>query len=269
MGDPTRLRQILSNFLSNALKFTKEGGVTVGAELKRRGNGPYIRFFVNDTGVGIPEDKLDRIFDAFTQADSSTTREFGGTGLGLDICKGLSRLMDGDVGAISTNASGSTFWLEFPYQAVHPTVRRERKQAVKIGPTGMTTRNLKITTVLLAEDNKINQRISKTFLEKCNAVVTVVENGQEALDALADGNFDALFLDCQMPVLDGFETAIRIRKDELDHGKRHLPIIAMTANALQDDRERCLRAGMDDYLSKPVKPDDLKAMLLRWTEAKP
>ena len=177
--------------------------------------------------------------------------------------------MDGDVGAVSTNASGSTFWLRIPCvpakaEDVEQVSIRRRKPS-----SGVTTKSMRITSVLLAEDNKINQRISKSFLEKCNACVTVVENGQEAIDALAEQSYDALFLDCQMPILDGFQTAIRIRQNEEQHGKSRLPIIAMTANALQDDRERCLQAGMDDYLSKPVKVEDLKAMLLRWTEAKP
>jgi signal transduction histidine kinase/ActR/RegA family two-component response regulator len=372
LGDPTRLRQILNNLLSNAIKFTDSGNVHVA--LSCDDERKTLSLSVQDSGIGIPADRIDGLFDAFTQADSSTTRRYGGTGLGLAICKKLATIMGGSIAATSADGQGSRFTLDIPLLSLegikpavafvdsHPDRRSQVVECLReAGWSSLThtdiydlfvsaTEGMRVVAVvcnvdspdeadvllrllrsdprmrplpallfgkglagwtppplghvravadiadlpdslqavidrseepaaansvtgtfkhqiqaLIAEDNPVNQRIATAFLSRCNAKTTVVENGEEALAALAGGHFDILFLDCQMPVMDGFETALAIRAKEAESDLARLPIVAMTANALSGDRERCLQAGMDDYLSKPVRIEDVRTALQQWT----
>ena len=267
VGDPGRVRQILLNLVCNGLKFTEAGGVRVRASATREGNVACLRFEVRDTGVGIGADVLARLFESFTQADASTTRRFGGSGLGLAISKRLAELMGGEIGVKSAAGRGSLFWF---------TVRAEVKESLPDDTTIVlapgSQRRLAVepeagrsSMLLLVEDNAVNQRLAVLLLEKLGHRVQLARNGLEAVEAVKSGHFDAILMDCQMPVLDGFAATLRIRS--LEPAGRHTPIIAMTANALQGDRERCLEAGMDDYLAKPVRRDELAATLAKWLPA--
>ncbi len=250
-GDPGRLRQVLLNLGGNAVKFTSAGGVAIQAAP----GGAGVRFEVRDTGGGIPADKLEGLFDPFTQADVSTTRRFGGTGLGLSISRHLVVLMGGRMGVESEVGSGSTFWFELP---LPPT---EAPAPAPTAPAqGAPLRPLR---VLVVEDHSVNQRVTLRMLEKLGHRPEVAENGEEALDALRERPFDLVLMDCQMPVMDGFEATRRMRRGEAGEGVQGLPVIALTANAMSGDRERCLAAGMDDYLSKPLQAQALDLALRR------
>jgi len=264
-GDPLRLRQILLNFVGNAIKFTSQGEVVVRALRLDKGEAPsaWLRFEVQDTGVGIPPEKQAGIFDAFTQADSSITRQYGGTGLGLAICKRLVELMGGRIGVNSQLGQGSCFWLEIPLPIVQESAP-EKVDAQQDG-AGLCTRRLDGVRVLLVEDNPVNQKVAIRMLQKLGCVVELAENGQQALDKLEGVCFDIVLMDMQMPVMDGLTATRLLRQRELQTGKRQV-VIALTANATQTDREQCLEAGMDDYLSKPLTLDALQATLQRWVE---
>jgi len=250
VGDPGRLRQIVINLASNAIKFTEKGYV----ELKVGFDAPgCLHFSVRDTGIGIPKDKQASIFEAFTQADSSITRKFGGTGLGLSIVTRLVVLMGGKLWVESEPGQGATFHFTANF-SLPSQDEAEAFEAASHSVGGRDTeRSLKI---LLAEDNVINQRLAVTLLQKKGHLVSIANNGIEALDALARERFDLVLMDVQMPVLDGLETTARIRQGE-QAGARRIPIIAMTANVMQGDRERCLAAGMDGYVSKPLNPEEM------------
>ena len=257
VSDPTRTQQILTNLLDNAVKFTSAGRVAVGiasctAEDGRR----MLRVAVTDSGIGIPEDKQAFIFEKYRQADSSTTRRYGGTGLGLAICRQLAAWMDGDVGLESEVGKGSTFWFTIPLAAAEVIQARPDESPERAAP--VTTDFL----VLVVEDSQTNQFVAKRFLEKLGCRVELAANGAEALERVQHEAFDAVFMDCQMPVMDGYEATRRIR--QLERGQ-NLPIVAMTAHAMTGDREKCLAAGMDDYVSKPLKSDLLLAALRRVT----
>lgn len=248
-GDANRLRQILLNLVSNAVKFTEHGRVSLNVAPAPRTEGPFmLRFTVEDTGIGIPSDRIDRLFQAFSQVDASTTRKYGGTGLGLAITKRLVTLMNGRIWVESSPGVGSSFFFELPLipiLAVEPAPVEKRPSEIN---------NLAETCplqILLVEDNVVNQRVAQLLLQKMGYNPHIVANGQEALDAVAHGRFDALLLDVQMPVMDGLETARRLVADYPT--ERRPWIIAMTANALDGDRATCLAAGMDDYTSKPVR----------------
>jgi signal transduction histidine kinase/CheY-like chemotaxis protein len=410
-GDPTRLRQVLNNLLSNALKFTKQGEVGLGLELvSRDGNSVELRFSISDSGIGIPENVQDKLFDAFTQADSSTTRRFGGTGLGLTICRQLSTLMGGDIGVESTPGEGSTFHftarlgvLEAPAKegarllagehclvvcsrqglsrslhsllhsmapesvqvchsraaghdllqvaeaegrpyglvvidqdladdegyemlcrvwsesdSVNPAVllthaatdaQRVSREVVGLGhaclqrpptrssllralaetarfgkaagsPEGGAGRSARETPyhdaaraaaarshVLVVEDNAVNRKLAIALLTRYGYAVTCVDNGEEALAAMAKGVYDLVLMDCQMPVMDGYTATREWRESERQQGTSRLPIVAMTANAMAGDREKVLAAGMDDYLTKPIQRDQLRDTLQQWLHA--
>ncbi|WP_319245002.1 response regulator [uncultured Propionivibrio sp.] len=256
-GDPHRLRQILNNFLGNAFKFTSSGEVVLAVSLESAStDGVVLRFSVVDTGVGIPREAQSRLFAPFAQADASTTRTFGGTGLGLAISKQLAGMMGGTVGFSSVEGQGSTFWVLLPLAVVPETAevlpaadnRREGEAAAQS------------YRVLLVEDNSVNQMVAKGLLRRLGYVnVVTAVNGQEALEQAAVADFDLIFMDCQMPVMDGYEATSRLRA-------RHcqVPVIAMTANAVTGDRERCLAAGMNDYISKPISAKALERMLDQW-----
>ena len=264
-GDPGRLRQILINLVGNAIKFTPQGEIVIGVEtMPARDDSVCLHFSVRDTGIGIAKDKQAAVFGAFSQADSSITRRFGGTGLGLAISYKLVSLMGGRIWLESELGKGSIFHftLRFAHGAGGKAnsvagVGREADDEADAGERfkRAPVRELRI---LLAEDNPVNQRFAIALLEKRGHRVVVASDGQQALDALATEKFDLVLMDMQMPVMDGIEATQRIRERERTSGSStRQPIVAMTANAMQGDRERCLAAGMDGYVSKPVKQEEL------------
>ena len=258
-GDPARLRQVLMNLVGNAIKFTEVGEVEVRVE---RGPGAdhkvsRMRFFIRDTGIGIPVEARARLFEPFTQAESDTSRRFGGTGLGLAICRRIVQLMGGEIGVASVPGQGSTFWFEVHLERVEPS-EQVTPSVVPIPDTS----HLAGARLLLAEDNPVNQMVAVHQLKSLGFEVDAVGDGAEVLKALEQNNYDLVLMDCQMPHLDGYETTRRIRRREPP--TEHVPIIAVTAHAFAEDREKCLAAGMDDYLSKPFRERDLVALLARW-----
>jgi PAS domain S-box-containing protein len=256
-GDSVRIRQILINLVGNALKFTHAGNVTVEMSVASRDMDTLeLRGVVRDTGIGIPPDKLEHIFDAFAQADSSTTRRYGGTGLGLAICRRLVKLMGGDMRVESIVASGSVF--TFTVRVGLHVKNADPVPAQLAVPSGAGYR------LLLAEDNPVNQKLVMYILGKAQHSVALAEDGRRALQLAANEPFDAILMDMQMPEMGGLEATRAIRAHEAASGTRRTPIIALTANAMQSDREQCLQAGMDDYISKPIKAADLNEKLARW-----
>jgi PAS domain S-box-containing protein len=266
-GDPSRLRQVLTNLVGNAIKFTEHGTVALRAS-RLKGSSPDIanvHFQIEDTGTGIPNDQRARLFERFSQADASLTRKHGGSGLGLAISRQVVELMGGEIGFESLVGVGSTFWFAIPFPVHSGTAaKQEAGQRRQECSSGRTTAEQK---VLLAEDNEVNQRIALRILEKSGYRAVAVNNGRAAVESitsamLAGESYDLVLMDVQMPEMDGFEAtnAIRTLEGEL----HHTPIIAMTANAMAGDRERCLAAGMDDYISKPVSLSQLRIMLDKW-----
>lgn len=252
VGDEVRIRQVLTNLVGNAIKFTHEGGVFV--DVKKTGqsvNEMTLRVSVRDTGVGILPEQQQLIFEKFTQADLSTTRKFGGTGLGLAISKQLIEMMGGRIGLHSEPGSGTTFYFVI-------TLPISDQCDVASSPVLQQTFNAR---VLLAEDNAVNQLVARKILSSLGLDVTVVENGQMALDRLANETFDVVMLDCQMPVMDGYTAAGEIRK--LPGALAEIPVIAMTAHAMTGDREKCLAAGMNEYITKPIKKEAIVEVLSR------
>jgi PAS domain S-box-containing protein len=277
VGDPGRLRQVLRNLLGNALKFTDHGEIGVHAELLNEAtNVVQIRFTVHDTGIGMPPDQQSRLFESFTQGDGSSTRRHGGTGLGLAISKQLVELLGGEIGVASEPGQGSRFWFTASFgkgvsteiPAPNPAmVQNPSTRTMVKGPIAPPARPQKPVVVashlrvLLAEDNEINQRITLRLLEKLGVPADAVVNGREAVQALEKRKYDLVLMDCQMPDMDGFEATAIVRSREVG---THTPICALTANAMEGDRERCLAAGMDDYISKPVGLEKLQKAVDRW-----
>ena len=254
LGDPSRLRQILTNLVSNAIKFTSNGSVTIDQQLQKRETGLWLRFEISDTGVGIAKHVQESLFKPFTQADASTTRQFGGTGLGLAICKELVELLHGTIAVQSELGAGSTFSFEIPVDEV-PQVEEISSEA-RPAPLNEAFRGCRI---LVAEDNAVNQLVVSAALRKLGCAVELVSNGTEAVEKYRNSDFDIIFMDCQMPGVDGYDATRQIRSEE--SGPNRVPIIALTAHALSGDRERCLEAGMDDYLTKPLETSKLQAVL--------
>ena len=254
-GDALRLRQVLTNLLRNAVKFTSRGRIQV--KVHPHEGKDNLRFEVRDTGIGLaPEDKK-RIFDAFHQADASTTREYGGTGLGLSICRELVHLMGGQIGADGRPGRGSVFWF------VVPLAEAAGRPAEPSGPRLASVSSLRThRRVLVVEDNPVNRKVVTRMLERMNLTVETAEDGQVAVNMWRPGRYTMVFMDVQMPRLDGFDTTRSLR--QLEDGRERTPIIALTANAMVGDRERCLAAGMDDYLSKPVVFKELKRVVEHW-----
>ena len=261
-GDPGRLRQVLANLAGNAVKFTHQGHVTIRVSRQDRAancapDKILLRFTVTDTGVGIPREKFARLFEKFSQVDASITRRYGGTGLGLAISKRLAEQMGGEIGVTSEEGRGSQFWFtaRFGFAAA----------PIELSPAAEAPEVLRGTgRILLAEDNGTNQEVALGILAKLGLQVDAVTNGAEALDALAARPYDLVLMDVQMPELDGLEATRRIRRLQpgmLNHG---IPVLAMTAHAMQGDREQCLEAGMNDYITKPVSAAALIAELNRW-----
>ncbi|MEO1085035.1 MAG: ATP-binding protein, partial [Acidobacteriota bacterium] len=270
LGDPSRLRQVVINLLSNAIKFTDEGHVLI--RVRNRGldtKGAVIRFEVEDTGIGISKEAQIKLFRPFTQADSSTSRRYGGTGLGLAICRRLVELMGGEIQLRSRVGDGSTFW--FDLNLMPAFSRSSSKTAKRRGAIGEKAWRRWIDgidvdarpKVLLAEDNPINQMVALGQLESLGLSVDAVDDGAQAIEAMASKPYALVLMDCQMPVLDGYEATRRIRKLE-DEALREIPVVAVTAHAMKGDREKCLAAGMNDYLAKPFQQADLLAVLSRW-----
>ncbi|MCX7897765.1 MAG: response regulator [Rhodocyclaceae bacterium] len=259
-GDMMRLRQALLNYASNAVKFTEQGRVTLAAKLLGEEEGRcLVRFEVRDTGIGIAAEKLHELFQPFTQADASTARRYGGTGLGLAITKRLVELMGGQTGAESTPGQGSVFWLMVPLKRGQQMLPHSMAKDMDVEEE--LRRRAQGLRVLLAEDNPINREIAQELLQEMGFEVDAAQDGQEALDCAARGRYDLVLLDLQMPSLDGFQAAQRLR--EMPE-YREVPILALTANVFEEDRAAALRAGMDDLIAKPVEPRALYATLLRW-----
>jgi PAS domain S-box-containing protein len=259
-GDPGRLRQIVTNLASNAVKFTDKGSVTIGVSLAEGGDPCTIRFEIHDTGPGIPPGARAHLFESFYQVESSSSRRHGGTGLGLAISRQLVELMGGEVGVETQVGKGSTFWFTVllgiaPEAPWKPAPQHPAELPVNGSGKGR---------VLVVEDNPVNQKVAVRILEVLGFETEVAANGAEAVEATSLTRYAAVLMDCQMPIVDGYEATAEIRRRE--GSARHTPVIAMTASAIEGDRERCLAAGMDDYLSKPVHPDEIAGILNRWIE---
>ena len=298
IGDGMRLRQVLNNLLGNAVKFTDSGRIGLtAAVVSESASNLEIRFTVQDTGIGIAPADQSRIFERFVQADTSSTRKYGGTGLGLAICKELVELLGGDIGVESQAGRGSRFWFtvmlgkmvravgEKPSSAASvvkpprptlapaavrvniPTAPAPSASVSRGGSLANLTAALKVGSrkprILLAEDNEINQRITMRLLERLGVSADAVTNGKLAVESAGRKRYDLIFMDCQMPEIDGFEATAMIRHRERESGHK-TPICALTANAMEGDREKCLAAGMDDYASKPVSVEKLQAAIERW-----
>jgi CheY-like chemotaxis protein/HPt (histidine-containing phosphotransfer) domain-containing protein len=258
VGDPRRVKQVLTNLVGNAIKFTEQGEVRVAVSVaQREGDTCVVRFEVRDTGIGIAPDALEAIFDPFSQADGTMGRKYGGTGLGLTIAKNLAQVMGGAIGVDSMPGRGSTFWFTVRVPALAGVLLAAPHEAPATPAASLSGR------VLLAEDNPVNRELAVAMLEAMDLDTVVAIDGREALAAMAAGGIDLVLMDCQMPEMDGFAATRAIRAAEAG-GTRRIPIVALTANAMEGDRERCLACGMDDYLSKPFKPAQLHAVLARW-----
>jgi PAS domain S-box-containing protein len=277
-GDPNRLRQVLTNLVGNALKFTDSGGVTVSIRLASiQDEQALVRFEVRDTGIGIAPEMQKRLFQAFSQCDGSLKRKYGGTGLGLAICRHIVELMGGHLGVESTVGQGSLFWFELPFVAALVPMNDPAPPAPFASPRAASGVASKLSgvalldpglAVLLAEDNQVNQRVAAKMLEYLGCRVDLATNGREALEFFRRGRYDCVLMDCQMPVMDGYEAVATMRGEEAATGQ-HVPIVALTAHAMVGDKERCLASGMDDYLSKPFKLEDLSTVLHRWCSGTP
>jgi PAS domain S-box-containing protein len=265
-GDPTRVRQIVLNLAGNAVKFTESGEIKISVRaLPADSEEPNLHFTVSDSGIGIPPDKLDLIFKPFSQADSSTTRKFGGTGLGLTISTRLVGVMGGKMWVESEVGKGSQFHFTLRLPASNARRAPDRSTAMRAGvnplPGGDEAPKPRATLrILLAEDNQVNQRLALRLLQKRGHEVTIAVNGRDAVAAAAQAVFDLVLMDLQMPEMDGFEAAAALREREKETHV-HLPVIALTAHALKGDREQCLEAGMDGYLSKPIRGEELDSIL--------
>jgi signal transduction histidine kinase/CheY-like chemotaxis protein len=273
LGDPTRLRQVLINLIGNAEKFTSQGGIEI--RIEPVADATQIQFSVQDSGIGMDAETLTRLFQPFAQADESTTRKFGGTGLGLKISQDLVHAMGGEIQVESEPGKGSRFWFNLPVKAVpesdnspaieaFPLPERvtnavEAKAGVEIGGEAPLHGHL-----LLVEDNRINQVVASRMLDKLGLTHDIANHGGEALEKLAAKAYDLILMDMEMPGMDGPEASMRIRAREAETGEKRIPIIAMTANAMHEDRQRCLASGMDDHLPKPVEMTKLGELLRVW-----
>jgi len=273
-GDDTRLRQILTNLVSNGIKFTDAGTVTIYVALDKNTvlheerQTFRLYFAVKDSGIGISPEDRQKLFQSFSQVDVSTTRKYGGTGLGLVICKQLVELMDGNIGLESNEGQGSLFWFTAKFErtsTVNVAVEKQQppKPTVSVSSDNTTYEVVKNAKILLVEDTRINQKVVLHQLKLLGyKTADCVKNGREALDKLAEVDYDLVLMDCQMPVLDGYEATRSLREREGDG--QHTLILGLTAYAMEGDREKCLAAGMDDYLTKPLTIEELSAALKKW-----
>jgi CheY-like chemotaxis protein len=267
-GDATRLRQVLTNLTGNAVKFTPHGTVTIKVRCQQAINSaPQLRFEVADTGIGIAAEVQETIFESFAQADSSTTRRYGGTGLGLAIARQLVTLMGGSIGVRSALGEGSTFWFTVPLRPA------EDRAPIALESTAVTTPPAprpahddgRRRRILVAEDNPINQLVTRRLLEQRGFLVDIASDGSEAIEMHARAPYDLIFMDCQMPELDGYDATRAIRASEGD--ARRTPVVALTASAMSGDTQRCFDAGMDRFAGKPIRPDDLDQLLSELLDA--
>lgn len=264
IGDPSRLTQILINLVNNGLKFTENGSVSINISLEEStADDCLLRFAIQDTGIGIPKEKQAIIFQSFSQADTSHTRKYGGTGLGLTISSQLCKLMGGKIGVESEEGIGATFWFTSRFKLPQKTNNKEARNLGTVVQSGLSRQEiLQGMSILLAEDEFINMTLALALLGQEGLRVTTAVNGREAVERFQKGSFDAILMDIQMPELDGYQATAAIRAHERLHAG-HVPIIAMTAHAMQGDREKCLAAGMDDYISKPLDPETMFQVIER------
>ena len=257
--DPVRIRQVLVNLIGNATKFTSDGSVRLRTWSEPLADPQLKRIFmaVQDSGIGIPKERQAALFSPFTQVDASTTRKFGGTGLGLAISRELAQLMGGEVTLESTMGTGSTFTVSMNVPLCTPP----EQQSDNPGTTSLLKGK---SRVLLVEDNKVNQKIASVMMTKLHLDLDIANDGQEAVQLLAQRDYDVVLMDCQMPVMDGFEATACIRLGEQGVRQPDIPIIAMTANAMTGDRDQCLEVGMNDYISKPIDPQLFHEILGKW-----
>jgi two-component system, sensor histidine kinase and response regulator len=253
IGDPNRLRQIITNLTNNAIKYTKEGRVTIRIEVQKS-DSKFIelKFNIIDTGIGISQEGIEKLFKAFSQLDSSSTRKYGGTGLGLAIAKNLSNLMNGTIGVESDEGIGSTFWFTAQFELDQSVINPDTENI-----TFKSKPNRKNLRILLVEDNLLNQKFAVATLKKEGHLVDIAENGKIAVEYYKKNTYDMILMDIQMPVMDGLSATIAIRKYEKENNIPGIKIIAITAYVMERDRKMCLNAGMDEYLSKPFKPKEL------------
>jgi PAS domain S-box-containing protein len=262
IGDPQRLRQILINLIGNAIKFTEQGEIQIVLdELNRTSEQTCLQFSISDTGIGMNTEKQAKLFQAFSQGDSSVTRNYGGTGLGLIICKQLVEQMGGSIRVSSKENAGSTFTFTVTLGVADPEALRHTQHRRPIGIDTSKLQYIRGARILLIEDNEVNRIVAIELLEQARLDVDIAENGIIALEKLKKNQYDCALMDIQMPIMDGYQTTRSLRNIE---SCQHLPVIAMTANAMSNDRSKCLQAGMDDFISKPILPEILYATLLKW-----
>jgi PAS domain S-box-containing protein len=266
LGDPSRLKQILLNLISNAVKFTSDGHVSTDVKiLEMKDDQVVLKFSVSDSGRGIPEDQIPRLFESFTQATKDTSRKYGGTGLGLSICKKLVEMQNGKIGVKSLEGMGSTFWVELPFRI------SEKPRLPELGKPGGRLKNLKGVRILLVEDDRMNQYVMAKLLRKWLSDLSVAENGLQAIEILEKEEFDLILMDLHMPELDGYEAAMKIRDPESSVIKHDVPIIALTADITPETRQKVMDSGMNDYITKPTNQDSMfetinKVLINRKTE---
>jgi two-component system, sensor histidine kinase len=272
-GDATHIRQVLGNLLSNAIKFTAQGRITMRLNLASDATNADIRvlrYAVSDTGIGIDAVQQSLLFEPFTQADNSISRKYGGTGLGLSICKHLVELMHGNIGFDSNAGTGSTFWFQVPCRHFSAALTAASPAQAPDHGSAFSTTNTPYPAatggvrILVAEDTEINLQLAKMLLSRKGYLVDTVVNGLQVLDALPLQHYDLILMDCMMPEMDGYEATIRLRQMEMQQGLPRVPVIALTASAIEGDRERCLAAGMDDYLTKPYTAAALLNRVAFW-----
>ncbi len=262
-GDALRLKQTLINFIDNAIKFSERGEISVSAlAIEEDSHSLLLRIAVKDQGIGLTPQQQSRLFQPFSQADESTTRKYGGTGLGLNIARRLAKLMGGDAGVDSQPGAGSTFWITARLKRSH-ALRQKEEHAPTEAPLQTLSRHFKGYRVLVAEDDLLNQEVIRFLLEDADLRADIVSNGQEAVEHARSNRYNLILMDVQMPVMDGLQASRQIRALP---GLENIPVLAMTANAFEEDREGCLAAGMNDHLGKPVAPEALFTRLLYWLQ---
>ncbi|NOR88485.1 MAG: response regulator [Bacteroidales bacterium] len=260
IGDSVRIKQVFINLVSNAIKFTNQGNVTIRLMYESDTNNKRLYLEVEDSGIGIPKERLDKIFRAFSQTDSSITRKYGGTGLGLTISKELIELMGGEIGVDSKVGNGSKFWFRIPTE-------KGEKHIEKKNITSRLSVKREELKILIAEDNMINQKVAKAIFNKLNYQIDIANNGKEAVEMYEENKYELIFMDLQMPVMDGLTATAEILKiaKQMNH---HVFITAMTANAMKEDKKRCLQAGMCFFLSKPYKPENVEDAIMQYYNLK-